>query len=282
MSPVFYMFNDRERAFDIVEAVTGGRMHPGWFRIGGVAQDLPEGWETLVRDFLDYLPRAARGVRHDGDAEPHLQGAHRRASARSRRDEAIEWGVTGPMPARLRAWSGTSARSGPTAATSSSSSTSRPASSGDCYDRAVVRVEEMRQSLRIIEQCVKQHARRALTSRDHPLATPPLKERTMHDIETLIDHFLGVSWGPVIPPGEASVGVEGDQGAQQLLPGQRRRHGCRTGRGSARRRFPHIQMLPLMAPRADGAGPDRDPGQHGLRAGGRGSVRIEEIAGYAD
>src|SRR5581483_4341531 len=56
LSPVFYAFNDRERAFGIAEAICGARMHPNWLRMGGTAQDLPIGWERLFRDFIDYLP----------------------------------------------------------------------------------------------------------------------------------------------------------------------------------------------------------------------------------
>ena len=74
----------------------------------------------------------------------------------------------------------------------------------------------------------------------------------MHDIETLITHFLGVSWGPVIPPGEACVRRRGDQGLQRLLPGQRRRHACPTARASAPRRFAHMQMIPLISRGLDG------------------------------
>ena len=78
MSPVFYMFNDRERILTIIEAICGFRMHPGWFRIGGVAQDLPNGWEKLVTDFLDYMPKRMKEYDTHRDAEPDFQDADKR------------------------------------------------------------------------------------------------------------------------------------------------------------------------------------------------------------
>jgi len=243
LSPVFYMFTDRERALAIIEAICGARMHPGWFRIGGVAQDLPRGWDEMMRDFVAYMP--ARLAEYDGLVmQNRIFKARTQGVGAYTLDEAIEWGVTGPG---LRAcgfkwdWRKTRPYSGydqfdfeiPTAV------------NGDCYDRAVVRVEEMRQSLRIIQQCVDNMPAGPYKS-DHPLATPPLKERTMHDIETLITHFLGVSWGPVIPPGEASVGVEATKGNNSyylISDGGTMSYRTRIRTPS----FPHLQMVPLIS-----------------------------------
>jgi NADH-quinone oxidoreductase subunit C/D len=243
LSPVFYMFTDRERIFDIVEAVCGGRMHPSWFRIGGVAQDLPEGWDKLVRDFIPYMYR--RLAEYD-----ELVMRNRIFRARTvgigaySLDEAIEWGVTGPG---LRAcgfeWDFRKRR--PYSGYDQFEFDIPTAQHGDCYDRSVVRVEEMRQSLRIIEQCMNQLPAGPYKS-DHPLTTPPLKERTMHDIETLITHFLSVSWGPVIPPGEAEVTIEATKGNNSyylISDGGTMAYRVRIRAPS----FPHMQMIPLIS-----------------------------------
>ena len=75
----------------------------------------------------------------------------------------------------------------------------------------MVRIEEIRQSLRIIRQCLDNMPAGSYKA-DHPLAVAPRKARTLQDIETLITHFLAVGWGPVIPPGEAMVAVEATKG----------------------------------------------------------------------
>lgn len=242
MSPVFYMFNDRERVFDIVSAITGGRMHPAWFRIGGVSQDLPRGWDRLVRDFIQYFP--ARLAEYD---KLVMQNAIFKARTKGigayTLNEAIDWGVTGPG---LRAcgleWDFRKKR--PYSGYDQLEFDVPTTNNGDCYDRAVVRVEELRQSLRIIEQCLKNMPEGPYKS-DHPLATPPRKENTMKHIETLITHFLSVSWGPVIPPGEAFFRIEATKGANSY-------HLISDGNSMAYRvrirtpSFAHLQMVPSI------------------------------------
>jgi NADH-quinone oxidoreductase subunit C/D len=243
LSPVFYMFSDRERVFDIVTAITGGRMHPSWFRIGGVAYDLPQGWDKLVHAFVEYFPPRLKEYDNLVMQNRIFKARTQRVGAYSR-DEAIEWGVTGPG---LRAcgfeWDFRKRR--PYSGYDQFDFEIPTATHGDCYDRAVVRVEEMRQSVRIIEQCLKVMPNGSYKS-EHPLATPPLKERTMHDIETLITHFLSVSWGPVIPAGEAFAGIEatkGNNGYYLISDGGIHAYRTRIRTPS----FPHIQMVPLIS-----------------------------------
>ena len=245
LSPVFFMFTDRERVFDIVEAICGGRMHPSWFRIGGVAQDLPQGWDKLVRDFLDYLPPRL-------DEYDRIALGNSILKARSRdvgsytTEEAIEWGVTGPgLRASGFEWDFRKTR--PYSGYENFEFDIPTGQHGDCYDRCAVRAEEIRQSLRIIEQCLD-HMPEGSHKADHPLTTPPLKKHTLQDIETLIDHFLGVSWGPVIPPGEAFMGIEatkGSNGYYLISDGNTMAYRVRIRTPS----FPHLQMIPLISRR---------------------------------
>jgi NADH-quinone oxidoreductase subunit C/D len=243
LSPVFYMFTDRERVFDIVEAVCGARMHPNWFRIGGVAEDLPEGWERLVRDFLDYMPPRLHEYDKMVMRNPIFRARTRDIGVFTT-EQAVDWGVTGP---NLRAtgleWD--FRKKTPYSAYDQFEFDVPTGRRGDCYDRAFVRAEEIRQSLRIIRQCVEQMPSGPYKS-DHPLATPPRKERTMHDIETLIDHFLNVSWGPVIPAGEAFFGIEatkGNNGYYLVSDGSTMSYRTRIRTPS----FPHIQMVPWIS-----------------------------------
>ena len=243
MSPVFYMFADRERLFGIIEAITGGRMHPAWFRIGGVAADLPNGWDKMVREFLDSMD--ARLDHYDKMAMQNSLIKRRTVGiGKYSAEEAIEWGVTGP---NLRAtgvdWDLRKQR--PYAGYDQFEFDIPVAQNGDCYDRAVVRVEELRQSLRIVRQCLDNMPEGPYKS-DHRLTSPPPKERTMEDIETLIHHFLNTSWGPAIPAGEACIPIEGTKGLNSyhlVSDGGTTSYRTRIRTPS----FPHLQQIPLIS-----------------------------------
>ena len=243
MSPVFYMFADRERLFGIIEAITGGRMHPAWFRIGGVAEDLPEGWQKLVGDFVEAMPK-----RLDHYQKMSMQNSILKKRTVDigvyTRQEALDWGITGPglratgMDFDLR-------RDRPYGGYDQFDFEVPVFQNGDCYDRAMVRIEEIRQSLSIIRQCLDNMPEGPCKS-SHRLTTPPPKEKTMHDIETLIHHFLNVSWGPVIPPGECCVPIEATKGINSYYltsDGGTQSYRTRIRTPS----FPHLQQIPLIS-----------------------------------
>jgi NADH-quinone oxidoreductase subunit C/D len=243
LSPLFYCFVDREKAFNIIESITGARMHPGWFRIGGVAQDLPKGWDKLIREFVDYFP--ARLAEYDKMVMNNSVIRQRtRGVGVMNTQDAFDWGMTGPA---LRAtgleWDYRKNR--PYSGYENFEFEVPIAVNGDCYDRAAIRVEEMRQSCRIIRQCLENMPEGPYKA-DHPLTTPPIKEKSKLDIETLINHFLSVSWGPVMDPTEVTMTIEATKGMNMyylINDG---------GIGSYRTRirtpsFIHIQAIPFLS-----------------------------------
>lgn len=243
MSPVFYMFADRERLFGIVEAITGGRMHPAWFRIGGVAQDLPDGWDRMVREFIDFMP--ARLDHYQKMAMDNSILKQRTVDIGSySTDEALAWGITGPN-LRATGYDFDLRRDRPYAGYDQFEFEVPVGNKGDSYDRAVMRVEEIRQSLRIIRQCLDNMPEGPYKS-EHHLTTPPPKERTLQDIETLIHHFLNVSWGPVVPAGEASFPIEATKGINNyhvISDGGTTSYRTRIRTPS----FPALQQIPLIS-----------------------------------
>lgn len=243
LSPIFYMFVDREKAFNIIESITGGRMHPSWFRIGGVAQDLPKGWDTRIREFVKEFPK--RLHEYDRMVMDNTIIKQRAMGVGSyNTEEAFDWGITG---AGLRAtgYEYDLRKAQPYAGYENFEFEIPIAQNGDCYDRCAVRVEEMRQSCRIIEQCLNNMPEGPYKS-DHPLTTPPIKEKSKLDIETLIAHFLSVSWGPVIKPNEISTTIEATKGLNTYYLVSD------GGIGSYRTRirtpsFSHLQSIPYIS-----------------------------------
>ncbi|GAB2710234.1 NADH-quinone oxidoreductase subunit C/D [Halomonas garicola] len=242
MSPVFFTFTDRQKAYHVIEAITGFRMHPAWFRIGGLMQDLPQGWDRLMQEFVDWMPARLREYERAMMENSVVRDRTRHVAAFDTAN-ALAWGVTGPN-LRATGCDFDLRKKRPYSGYENFDFEVPLGHNGDAFDRGQLRIEEMRQSLRIIQQCIN-HMPAGDFKADHPLTTPPPRERMLEHIETLITHFLQVSWGPVLPANESLQMVEAAKGINSYYltsDGSTMSYRTRIRTPS----FPHLQQIPAL------------------------------------
>ena len=208
-TPFLWMFQERENIYNLLEGWVGARLTVSATRVGGMAADIPEGWLDGLKSFMRTFPRTLdevdRMVTRNGIWVGRTVGLGVMGS-----DEAINYGLSGPM---LRA-SGVAydvRRDFPYLDYETYDFEVPVGTQGDVYDRFLVRMEEMRQSVRILEQAVARLPDGPVNVDDNRLILPP-KGKAMNEMEVMIHHFKQVMEGPRPPVGESYVAVESPKG----------------------------------------------------------------------
>ena len=239
MTPMLWCFEQRELLMEFYERVSGARLHAAYYRAGGVHQDLPAGLLDDVMKWADEFPKILDDMSNllDGNRifKQRLVDIGTVTAA-----EAVDWGFTGPMlRASGLAWDLRKAQ--PYDAYAEMDFDIPIGKNGDCYDRYLVRMEEMRQSLRIIRQCCEKMPSGAHVNQDHKV-TPPVRGEMKRSMEALIHHFKLYTEGYHVPAGETYTAVEapkGEFGVYLVADGSNRPYRCKIRAPG----FPHLQAM---------------------------------------
>jgi len=212
MTPIIWLFAEREILYDFFERVSGARMHSAWFRPGGVHQDMPAGLAEDIRAFTTRFPKMLDEVQGLVADNRIFKQRNVDIGVISAQD-AIAWGFTGPcirasgIPWDLR-------KSQPYEIYGELDFDVPIGKNGDCYDRFMVRIQEMRESLKIINQCLDllpSTEGEPVSSLDRKLV-PPSRGEMKRSMEALIHHFKLYTEGFHVPAGEAYVATESPKG----------------------------------------------------------------------
>ncbi|RTR20577.1 NADH-quinone oxidoreductase subunit D [Azospirillum griseum] len=243
ITPPLWGFEQRELLMEFYERVSGARLHANYFRPGGVAWDLPDGLLDDIWAFTEQFPKFMEDV-------DNLLTDNRIFKQRTvdigivTKEQALDWGFTGPM---LRgsgvAWD--LRKSQPYEVYDRMDFDIPVGLTGDCWGRYLVRMEEMRQSLRIIRQCCKEMPEGPFKIEDRKVAPPPRGEMK-RSMEALIHHFKLFTEGFHVPAGETYTAIEapkGEFGVYLVSDGTNKPYRCKIRAPG----FAHLQGLDFMS-----------------------------------
>ncbi len=242
MTPTLWAFEEREKLMEFYERVSGSRMHAAYFRVGGVHQDLPAGLLEDIAQFCETFPKVIANI--EGLLTENRIFKQRNVDVGIvPADDAMDWGFSGVMlrgsgvPWDLR-------KSQPYDGYEHFDFDIPVGKNGDCYDRYLCRIEEMRQSVRIIEQCVADMPGGAIATKNNKVV-PPTRGEMKNSMEALIHHFKLYTEGFHVPAGETYTAVEapkGEFGVYLVADGTNQPYRCKIRAPG----YAHLQALDYM------------------------------------
>jgi len=212
VSVMLYCFRERELLLNINEMLAGFRMFPSYMRVGGLREDLPRGFHDAVRAFLDRMPQKLDEY-EDLLTRNEIYLERTQNVGRISKDDAVAWGLAGPI-ARAAGVEYDVRKDFPYLDYETYDFAVPTRADGDVYSRYLVRMAEMRESLKICRQALDRTSPTGPFAVSDPRITPPPKDKVYTEMEALIQHFLIYSQGFTVPAGEVYVPVEGPRGEQ--------------------------------------------------------------------
>ncbi|WP_264723678.1 NADH-quinone oxidoreductase subunit D [Wolbachia endosymbiont (group A) of Phalera bucephala] len=243
MTPLLWLFEEREKILEFYERASGARFHAAYIRPGGIAADVPEDLIEDIAKFIEQFPKYIDDV-DELLTENRIWKQRTVGISEISIKQALDWGFSGPMlRAAGLAWD--LRKSQPYEIYDQLDFDIPIGQNGDCYDRYLVRMAEIRQSISLVKQCIEKMPEGQIKTEDRKIS-PPSRVEMKKSMEALIHHFKLYSEGYHVPEGEAYAVVEapkGEFGVYIVSDGTNRPYRCRIRAPG----FAHLQALDFMA-----------------------------------